>query len=349
MPYALKSTALTAKLVHCIAVDDNNVVKDFVGGSPVTMSWVDDANGAISGVYGAEQWRSATSNSSSHRYFHTSASRFVKFGVKPTFTFGGTNAMFLAFADIVRNESFNSSFLSDSSDNYIGAGGYAYWAASVGSAQCFVNTTHSTDGSTAYVGNSLTGQQSLAFVSNGATAVYAYLDGTDRTNAATDLTYAPDAAFQPGFIGGRGDGSVAPVNYLGAKMFCVAQFSDVLTTQEITDLNTDWFGTLFATVSTVRKLKCLIEPAAIGSTVRYGAVFAAPTGAAGSKVTGAKIGEFESVAFQTGSGADTGYAVLKVPVADFGGGALSTSDTPVVYLEDVDESTYPFPATVIDE
>jgi hypothetical protein len=98
-----------------------------------------------------------------------------------------------------------------------------------------------------------------------------------------------------------------------------------------------------------RKLKCLVEPAAIGSTVRYGAVFAAPTGAAGSKVTGAKIGEFESVAFQTGSGADTGYAVLKVPVADFGGGALSTSDTPVVYLEDVDESTYMFPATVIDE
>jgi hypothetical protein len=101
--------------------------------------------------------------------------------------------------------------------------------------------------------------------------------------------------------------------------------------------------------STVRKLKCLIEPAAIGSTVRYGAVYEAPTGAAGSKVTGAKIGEFESVAFQTGSGADTGYAVLKVPVADFGGGALSTSDTPVVYLEDADESTYLFPATVIDE
>lgn len=105
---------------------------------------------------------------------------------------------------------------------------------------------------------------------------------------------------------------------------------------------------LLAGSSLTRKLKVLAHSDAQSKTGVAGVVFQAP---GGSDITGAKIGEFTGAAF---SGTlEGGQSVLKVPVADFGGGALGTSDTPRVHFRYDDSGTLKgcgiAAATVIDE
>jgi hypothetical protein len=342
MAYTLKTSGLATSLISCLAVDSDGTVKDFAAPA-VACSWVDAADAAASPDVGSAQWRAATSNSSLHRYFTTGSNKFIKFGAtKPVIELGGARSVVIACRNPARNVTVASYLMAAASvPPRLGATAYGYWLYQ----QDYGKSIGGTD-APLYLDATNTGQHLISFCMNGVTAGAIYKNATAGASPGLGLNATP-AAMAPGYIG-RGDAAAA--SYLAGDWFMIACFNTYLSAGDVSALNDDWFGTLFDVGAvTTRKLKCLVEPAAIGSTVRYGAVFEAPTGAAGSKVTGPKIGEFESVAFQTGSGADTGYAVLKVPVADFGGGALSTSDTPVVYLEDVDESTYPFPATVIDE
>lgn len=87
-------------------------------------------------------------------------------------------------------------------------------------------------------------------------------------------------------------------------------------------------------VVTTRKLKLLAHIDALGATAVKGAVFAAPTGGA---LVGAKIGEFTGAAFKSTS--ESGQAPLEVAVADFGGSALTTADTPVCVWEGTSSAT----------
>lgn len=80
----------------------------------------------------------------------------------------------------------------------------------------------------------------------------------------------------------------------------------------------------FFSIPPVEKIKILAHPDALGATSVRGAVFLAPSG---SDLTGAKLGEFSGKAF--GAVAESGFAVLKVPVSVFGGEALGVGDAPV--------------------
>lgn len=96
----------------------------------------------------------------------------------------------------------------------------------------------------------------------------------------------------------------------------------------------------------VKKVKLKLALAAAGETVD-GIVWANQSGA----IAGAEIGEFTGQTIGTGSGADAGLAVLKVPVSVFGGGSLSVGDTVQVYVRkpDLSKDSDVFPATVIEE
>jgi hypothetical protein len=93
------------------------------------------------------------------------------------------------------------------------------------------------------------------------------------------------------------------------------------------------------------KLKVLTHPSAASATGVAGVVFAVPSG---SDITGARIGEFTGATFDAGLDG-SGAAVLKVAVGDFGGGALTTSDTPVAILRFDTRATGAISCTVIDE
>lgn len=84
----------------------------------------------------------------------------------------------------------------------------------------------------------------------------------------------------------------------------------------------------FTTTSLTKKLKVLCHSSAASATGVKGAVFAVPTG---TDLTGAKIGEFTGASFE--ASLEGGQAVLKVAASGFGGGSLTTSDTPVVVFE----------------
>jgi hypothetical protein len=94
-------------------------------------------------------------------------------------------------------------------------------------------------------------------------------------------------------------------------------------------------------------LKLLTHADAQSKTGVAGVVFAAPSG---SDLTGDKIGEFTAQAFE--ATLEGGEAVLLVDVADFGGSALTTSDTPRVEIRYDDAGTIKgtaiVPATVIE-
>lgn len=138
--------------------------------------------------------------------------------------------------------------------------------------------------------------------------------------------------------------------------FCIAYIQQ--TTQ--TDIaGTDWTksGTdeslsanaviiaLKTQAASTKKLKVLVHSAAQSDSGVAGAVFEAPDG---SDITGAKIGEFTGKTFE--SSLEGGLAVLKVPVADFGGSGLTTSDTPVVFLRNTTDGLSDIiSATVIQE
>lgn len=97
-------------------------------------------------------------------------------------------------------------------------------------------------------------------------------------------------------------------------------------------------------IAGTRKLKLLIEAAAVGATVD-GIVWAKAAG----QIAGAEIGEFTGATIAAGTGADSGYAVLKVPVADFGGGALNVNDTVLCYVKNATNFSAPWDATIIEE
>ena len=75
-----------------------------------------------------------------------------------------------------------------------------------------------------------------------------------------------------------------------------------------------------------------------------GVVFEAPTG---TDLTGAKLGEFADVAVS--ATLESGEAVLKVPVADFGGDSLAVGDDPVVVIKGATIGTSLFVGEVIEE
>lgn len=95
--------------------------------------------------------------------------------------------------------------------------------------------------------------------------------------------------------------------------------------------------------STTKTLKVLVHPDAQSVSGVAGVVFEEP---AGSDLTGAKIGEFTGATFE--ATLESGQAVLLVPVADFGGGSLTTSDTPMVYLQTSTEHSVLVQATVVE-
>ncbi len=93
-----------------------------------------------------------------------------------------------------------------------------------------------------------------------------------------------------------------------------------------------------------RKLKLLAHSSAASATGIAGAVFTAPSG---SDIFGDKIGEFSGKTFE--SSLESGQAVLKVPVVDFGGTALTVSDTPVALVRNTTNTTGAISCTVIEE
>jgi hypothetical protein len=96
--------------------------------------------------------------------------------------------------------------------------------------------------------------------------------------------------------------------------------------------------------SIVKKLKLLTHSSAASASGVSGIVFQYPTG---GNVTGTEIGEFTGKTFE--ASLESGQAVLKVPVADFGGTSLTTSDTPVVLVRNSTNTTGVVTAQVIEE
>lgn len=136
------------------------------------------------------------------------------------------------------------------------------------------------------------------------------------------------------------------------KMTTGASYSPTIWTLAGAATGRAWSDFVFAvrrSAALVKKLKLLVHSSAVGSTVD-GAVFSAPTGGAGQKVCGnTKYGEFTGVAFAAGAGADAEFAVVKVPIADFGGSGLGTGTSLAVICQDADESTPVCIGTVIEE
>lgn len=89
------------------------------------------------------------------------------------------------------------------------------------------------------------------------------------------------------------------------------------------------------------KLKILAHPDASSASDVRGVVFYAP---AGSDLTGAKIGEFSGKSFA--SALESGQAVLKVPVDEFGGSGLAPGDLPVCVWTATSDDDSPLGATV---
>ena len=99
----------------------------------------------------------------------------------------------------------------------------------------------------------------------------------------------------------------------------------------------------FTTTNTVKKLKLKIDASAAGATGISGVVWAAQAGA----IAGAEIGEFTGQTFE--AALEGGQAVLKVPVSAFGGGSLTTSDTPVALVRNATNTSGIVSCTVIEE
>ena len=99
------------------------------------------------------------------------------------------------------------------------------------------------------------------------------------------------------------------------------------------------------TASTTQKAKMLMNSAAVGQTVD-GVAFAAPTG---GNITGTKYGEFTGVSVIAGTGGDTGYGVLKVPLSSIGNPTLADGASLVMYAKNTTNFSPIWPATVISE
>jgi hypothetical protein len=124
----------------------------------------------------------------------------------------------------------------------------------------------------------------------------------------------------------------------------VAAGSTTITATNAADSGETDSVTLTVTALT-KKLKLLAHADAQGDSGVAGAVWSAP---AGSNITGpTKYGEFTGATFE--AALEGGKAVLKVPVADFGGSALTTSDTPVALVRNATNTTGIISCTVIEE
>ena len=91
------------------------------------------------------------------------------------------------------------------------------------------------------------------------------------------------------------------------------------------------------------KLKLKTHASAAGVSGVQGVVF----NYSGGSIAGSKIGEFTGATFE--SSLESGEAVLKVLGSAFGGGSLTTSDTPVALVKNATNTTGLITCTVVDE
>jgi ABC-type enterobactin transport system permease subunit len=96
------------------------------------------------------------------------------------------------------------------------------------------------------------------------------------------------------------------------------------------------------TTGSSKFLRVEVEPAAAGATAVDGAVFNPP---AGGDIVGSKIGEFTGQSFS--AVLVSGKAVMTVPVAAFGGDALTITDTPVAFVRNGTFHSDMTPCTVV--
>lgn len=94
----------------------------------------------------------------------------------------------------------------------------------------------------------------------------------------------------------------------------------------------------------LRILKVQVHDNALGEFAVNGVVFQSPSV---GNICGARIGEFTNFAF--GSATENGFAVLRVPLSNFGGESLTPTDTPVVLVRNQTSTTGIIPASVVDE
>lgn len=116
------------------------------------------------------------------------------------------------------------------------------------------------------------------------------------------------------------------------------------TTSTETPATASLLVSLLASAATVKYLKLLTDSSAASDTGVAGTVFEAPTG---GDIVGAAIGEFTGAAFE--ADLESGEAVLKVAVTEFGGSSLTTSDTPVALVRNTTYTTGLISGTVIEE
>lgn len=163
-------------------------------------------------------------------------------------------------------------------------------------------------------------------------------NSADETGFKVEYATSPYNSWTPA------NNSPAGANATSLAITGLAQGTTYKARVAATNANGDstWVETAEFTTLT-RKLRVAIEAAAAGATGVSGVVWAAQVGG----IAGAEIGEFSGKSFE--AALDGGLAVLKVPVADFGGSALTTSDTPVALVRNSTNTTGVVPCTVIEE
>jgi hypothetical protein len=148
-----------------------------------------------------------------------------------------------------------------------------------------------------------------------------------------------DGSATPQTINGWGDTSINITGYRGSRALNTNLYLFVKNNSGQSNAN----GLVVQFVPT-KYLKVLVDSSAQSATGIKGVVYQAP---AGATIAGPEIGEFNSYTF---SGTlESGQAVLKVPVAVFGGTSLTTSDTPVVLVRNTTHTTGIISATIIEE
>lgn len=110
---------------------------------------------------------------------------------------------------------------------------------------------------------------------------------------------------------------------------------------------TVYFSKTSLGATVVKKLKLLLKSTSVDQVITKGTVLAAPTT---EPLHGAAVGQFSgSYTITAGAGDDTGKAVLKVPAADFSGGALNVGANVRAYVESANGFSSLHAGTVIEE
>jgi hypothetical protein len=247
----LKTSGLALDLTCCLAVQ-NGELQDFVANSTVTIA------SSANCIFSAAQWRSATSNGSSHEYVATNGTTgVVEFGTginntRPLIGLGGSRSVFIAFAGNNANlfaSNGDAAYLMGAAANNgnIGHGGFSTLGGSFAATGALIRTNQSGDA----IRTDTTGQFALALCMKGATTdadapkgYFASATGAmTESTVATPTTSAADKRDYMQYLGCRD--FTGKVNPLTARYFLVAQFARCLTASELETLNSDWFGTLF--------------------------------------------------------------------------------------------------------